>query len=198
LYQQKSNSFLRIIIVPSLLAFLASCFHSKPEEPGQLANPKLAHFLNEALQKELQSMSPKTYPGLIPDASKNSQLWLTEIQEVVARCRYGPRSSSKFNLLEYDITLRNGQSINSVYTGQRCVYSIELPLVMRIQFENGQITQAFSDGRELKRSVDTIKGDVLLFAEKIIRADLTRNRSRYFPVGKTEAQIRDEWRLDKP
>jgi hypothetical protein len=181
--------------MPTLLGFLAACLYSPPEVPGQLANPKLAQLINTSLQQEAARMVPSNYPGLTAEASKNTLIWFTEIREVVARCRYGPRNDSKFNLLVYDITLRTGAVIESVYTGRRCLYGMELPLVMRVRFENGQVVEALTDGRELKQSVQTVKGELLLFAETIIRTDWRRNPARYFPPNKTESQILDEWKM---
>jgi hypothetical protein len=179
--------------MPSLLALLAACFDGPREVPGNLANPKLAQLLNEALDAEIKRMNPTWSPGLMPQAADNAKLWLKEIDEVVARCRYGPGNTSKFNLLEYDIRLQSTTVIEDVYSGHRCLYGFTSPLIMRVRFHEGRVVQVLTDGRELKNPVDAVRSDAGIFAEKIIRADWDRNRSKYFPAPKTSEQIRDEW-----
>ncbi len=179
--------------MPALLGLLASCFYGEREVPGALPNPKLAELLNAALQEQIRMMNPTWSPGLLPQAPDNARLWLSEIDEVVARCRYGPRNSSKSNQLEYDITLRNGEVIESVYSGRRCLYGFAQPLVMRVRFDQGRVVQALTDGRELKQSIYTAKSEIDLLAEKVIRVDWSQRKERYFPRDKTPEEVRQEW-----
>jgi hypothetical protein len=185
--------YIRILLMPVLLSLLASCFYGEREVPGASPNPKLAELLNAALQEQIRMMNPIWAPGLLPQAPDNARLWLSEIDEVVARCRYGPRNNSKHNLLEYDIALRSGAMIEDVFSGQRCLYGFAQPLVMRVRFDQGRVVQALTDGRELKQSIDATKGEINLFAEKVIRTDWHQRRERYFPRSKTSEEIHQEW-----
>jgi hypothetical protein len=176
-----------------VLSLLTSCFYGEREVPGAQPNPKLAELLNAALQEQIRMMNPIWAPGLLPQAADNARQWLGEIDEVVARCRYGPRNMSKQNRLEYDITLRSGALIESVFSGQRCLYGFAQPLVMRVRFDQGRVVQALTDGREMKQSIEAAQGEINLLAEKVVRADWLQRRERYFPPSKTSEEIRQEW-----
>ena len=181
-----------------LTALFSACNDGAVEAPGNLPNPKLAEMINTSLDQEIRRMNPVWAPGLIPQASASARLWLKEISEVVAHCKYGPRNSSKFNLLEYDISLKSGDVIKDVFTGQRCIYEVSLPLVMRVRFAEGVAIQVLTDGRERASPVDAAMSEINQFAETVIRVDWRRNRALYFPAAKTEVQISDEWQVKKP
>lgn len=181
-----------------LTALLSACTDGAVEVPGDVPNPKLAEMINISLDEEIRRMNPTWAPGLIPQAAASARLWLKEINEVVSHCKYGPRNSSKFNLLEYDVALNSGDVVKDVFTGQRCIYDVSLPLVMRVRFVEGKVIEVFTDGRERGAPVDAALSETNQFAESVIRVDWSRNRARYFPASKTEAQISDEWKLKKP
>ena len=181
-----------------LTALLNACTDGPVEVPGNLANTKLAEMFNASLDEQIKRMNPGWSPAFLPQAASNARLWLGEINDVVARCRYGPRNNSKFNLLEYDITLTNGEVIKDVYTGQRCFYELGAPLVMRVRFAKGKVVETLSDGRELKLPVDSAKGDVALLAKSVLRVDRQRRNARYFSPGKTASEISKEWNDSKP
>jgi hypothetical protein len=187
----------KMIFFSSLTALLSACTDGPIEMPGNLSNPKLAELINASLQLDIKRMEPSSSPGFIPQAATNAQIWLKDIQEVVARCRYGPRNRSKFNLLEYDITLGNGSIIKNVYSGMRCSYEVGAPLVMRVRFEAGRVVEVLTDGRELKSPVDSAKGEISLFSKQVIRADWDRHRLRYFKPDKTIEEISEEWNNGK-
>lgn len=166
------------------------------ETPSNVPNPKLASLINDALDAELGRMNPTWSPGLIPEAQAHAREWLREIDHVVTHCKCNPRNDSKMNRLVYDITLRSGKEIKDVYTGSRCYQYAELrgPLVMKIAFKEGKVSEVFTDGSERKESVDFFKGDVSLVAEKVIRADWQRRKELYFPPEKTAEQKAEEWK----
>jgi hypothetical protein len=188
---------LKMMALSSLAALLSACTDGPVEMPGNLSNPKLVELINASLQDDLKRMDPRSSPGFIPQAAINAQLWLKDVSEVVARCRYGPRNRSKFNLLEYDITLGSGEIIKNVYTGMRCTYEVGSPLVMRVRFENGQVAEVLTDGRERKSPVDAVKGEINLLSKQVIRADWDRHRLRYFYPAKTTDEISKEWNNSK-
>lgn len=188
----------KMMVLSSLTAFISACTDGPVEMPGNLSNPKLVELINVSLQEQVRLMNPVWAPGLIPQAAANAQLWLTEINEVVAHCRYGLRNSSKFNLLVYDITLNRGEVIKDVYSGQRCIYDIARPLVMRVRFKAGVVNEVLTDGRELATPVDAARSEINQFSESVVRVDWRRNAFRYFPASKSDAEISDEWRTKKP
>lgn len=188
----------KMIILSSLTALISACTDGPVEMPGNLPNPKLAELINASVREQVRLMNPVWAPGLIPQAAANAQLWLKEINEVIAHCRYGPRNSSKFNLLVYDVTLNTGEEIKDVYSGQRCIYDIARPLVMRVRFKAGLVNEVLTDGRELTSPVDAAKSEINQLAESVLRVDWRRNASRYFPASKSDAEISDEWRAKKP
>ena len=189
---------LKIMAFSFLTALLNACTDGPVEVPGNLANPKLAEMINISLDEEIRRMNPSGSPAFLPQAADNARLWLREIGEVVARCRHGPRNNSKFNLLEYDITLLTGEIIKDVYTGQRCVYEVGSPLVMRVRFVGGRVTDALTDGRERDSPVASAKGDVDQLSKGVLRADWDRHNARYFSPGKTASEISKEWQPGKP
>ncbi len=188
----------KIVAISFLTALLNACTDGPVEVPGSLPNPKLAEMINVSLDEQIKRMDPGWSPGFLPQAASNARLWLQEINEVVARCRHGPRNNSKFNLLEYDITLRTGEVIKDVYTGQRCVYEVGSPLVMRVRFAGGRVVEALTDGRELKSPVARAKGEIDQLSKGVVRADWQRRNARYFSPGKTASEISKEWSGDKP
>lgn len=188
----------KIMAIAFLTALLNACTDGPVEQPGSLPNPKLAEMINTSLDEEIRRMNPGWSPAFLPQAAENARLWLQDINEVVARCRYGPRNSSKFNLIEYDISTTTGEVIKDVYTGQRCIYGVSLPLVMRVRFAGGRVGETLTDGRELKLPVDSAKGETTLLAKSILRADRQRRNARYFAPGKTASEIAKEWNMDKP
>jgi hypothetical protein len=194
---QKIGFNFKMMVLSSLAALLSACTDGPVEMPGNLSNPKLAELINASLREDIKRMDPKSSPGFIPQAAANAQLWLKDISQVVARCRYGPRNRSKFNLLEYDITLRSGEIIKDVYTGMRCTYEVGSPLVMRVRFENGQVADVLTDGRERKSPIDAVKGEINLLSKQVIRADWDRHRLRYFYPAKTADEISKEWNDSK-
>jgi hypothetical protein len=183
----------KMMVLSSLAALLSACTDGPVEMPGNLSNAKLVELINASLQEDIKRMDPRSSPGFIPQAAANARLWLKDIGEVVARCRYGPRNRSKFNLLEYDITLGNGEIIKDVYTGMRCSYEVGSPLVMRVRFESGQVADVLTDGRERNSPVDAAKGEINLFSKQVIRVDWDRHRPRYFNPAKTADEISNEW-----
>ena len=190
---QHSILTFKMMLLSSLTAFISACTDGPVEMPGNLPNPKLAELMNDGLQEDIKRMDPRSSPGFIPQAAANAQLWLKEINDVVARCRYGPRNRSKFNLLEYDITLANGEIIKNVYTGMRCSYEVGAPLVMRVRFESGRVVEVLTDGRERNSPVASAKGEVNLLSKHVIRADWGRQRLRYFHPAKTTEETSKEW-----
>lgn len=187
----------KIMAFSLLTALLNACTDGPVEVPGSLPNPKLAELINISLDEQIKRMDPSWSPGFLPQAASNARQWLKEINEVGARCRHGPRNNTKFNLLEYDITLLTGEVIKDVYTGQRCVYEVGAPLVMRVRFVGGRATDALTDGRERNSPVATAKVDVDLLAKSVVRADWQRRNALYFSPGKSALEIAKEWNSDK-
>lgn len=182
-------------LLTSLTAVLAACTGGTPETPGDQSNPMLAGLLQKALDAEVGRMNPVWAPGLLGSAPASAREWLANIDEVVARCRYGPRNRSKHNVLEYDLTLRGGEKVLDVYSGQRCLYGLVRPLVMRVRLENGQVQDVLTDGRERQSPVDAVSPEVQQFARSLIQADWKRRPAHYFPPEKSKADIAREWRV---
>jgi hypothetical protein len=196
MFQQIKLNF-KTMILSSLAGLLGACADGPAEMPGNLSNPKLAELINVSLQDHILRMDPKSSPGFIPQAAANAQLWLKEINEVVARCRYGPKNNSRFNLFEYDIKLTSGELIQSVFSSRRCSYSTEVPLIMRVKFKSGRAIDVFTDGRELKQPVDMVRSDIQGFIDTVVKADLRRNPARYLQPDKTAEQIAKEWAIER-
>jgi hypothetical protein len=182
----------KLIILMALTMLLSSCGRA-PEQPGDIPNPKLVELLNTSLNQQVNAMITFTMPGLLPQAADNTRVWLHQINEVVARCRYGPGNHGKRNLLEYDITLRSGEVLRDVFTGRRCLYPERPPLVMRVRFESGQVREVLTDGRERKTSPDAAMGEINQFAESVAHADFDRHPALYFRAAKTPEDIAREW-----
>lgn len=180
-------------VIASLASLLAACTGGERETPGDRANAKLAGLLQAELDAEIQRMNPSWAPGLIAAAPEHARQWLREIDDVVARCRYGPRNRGKGNVLEYDITLRNGERMTGVPSGQRCLYGIAPPLVMRVRFANGRVAEALSDGREREGAVDAVSVEVQQFASRVIRHDWERRPALYFPPSPSAEDVRRGW-----
>lgn len=176
-----------------LTTLLVACTGGEPELPGDQPNARLATLLETSIDEEIRRMNPVWAPGLLPQAPEQARAWLREIDQVVARCRYGPRNQSKANLLEYDITLRQGAPIIGVFSGQRCLYGVARPLVMRVRFVDGRVDQVTSDGREREAPVDAALGELRQFAHSVVRADWSRRPAHYFPPDQTPADIAREW-----
>ena len=191
-------SGLEIMAFAFLAALLNACTDGPVEVPGSLANPKLAELINASLDAQIKRMDPNWSRGYLPQAASNARLWLEEVDEVVARCRYGPRNSSKFNLLEYDVTLRSGEVVKDIYTGQRCFYEVGAPLVMRARFAGGRVVEVLTDGRERNAPVASAKGDIDLLAKGVLGVDRERRSARYVSPGKTASEISKEWESKKP
>lgn len=188
----------KIMAISFLTGLLNACTDGPLEMPGSLPNPKLVELINLSLDEQIKRMDPSWSRGFLPQAAGNARLWLQEINEVVARCRYGPRNNSKANLLEYDISLGSGEAINNLYTGQRCTYQISPPLVMRVRFASGRVVEALTDGRERNAPVASAKGEIDLLAKSVVRADWSRRQSLYFLPDKTASEISKEWQTGKP
>jgi hypothetical protein len=188
---------LRIATFLSLSTMIGACADGPAEKPGSLSNPKLAELANIGLKEQVRLMNPVRAPGLIPQAAANANLWLTEIDEVVAHCKYGPRNNSKSNLLVYEVTLNTGEVIKDVSSGQRCFYEVAKPLVMRVRFKAGIVNEVLTDGRELTSPVAAARGEMNQFAESVVRVDWRRNAQRYFTAKKSDSEISDEWRARK-
>ena len=163
------------------------------EQPGTRLNPKLVSLINEELDKEIARMTPTWSPGLIAEAPAHARKWLGEIDHVITHCACNPNNTEKRNKMVYDITLRNGEEIKGVYTGNTCYYQISRPLIMKVVFREGKVSEVFTDGAERKESVDMAMSDVCTFAERIIRHDWDRNPQLYFPPEKTPEQKAKEW-----
>lgn len=163
------------------------------EQPGDTPNPVLADLLQKAIDAEIGRMNPVWAPGLLPQAPQQARAWLGEIDEVVARCRYGPGNRTKSNLLEYDVRLRSGEQIQDVYSGLRCLYGTAPPLVMRVRFETGQVREVLTDGREREASTTAASNELRQFAHSVVRLDWDRRESLYFPPAKTPQDIAREW-----
>lgn len=181
------------LMIPLLSGLLVGCFgREAPEQPGALSNPQLAELLEASFERQLRELDPMWSPGLLPQAQDHARQWLGEIDEIVARCRGGPSNTSKGNLLEYDVHLRNGEALRGLFSGTRCLYQVSPPLVMRMRFAQGRVVEALTDGRELRLPMADVQPELDQLAQVVLRADWGRRRALYFPpapgVGK------DEWK----
>lgn len=180
-------------MLPSLIALLAACTGGTPEVPGDLPNPKLAEMIDTAIAEEIARMNPVWSPGLLPQAPEQARRWIQDIEEVVARCSHGPGVRSERNRLEYDLTLRDGQVITGVHSGQRCLYDVARPLVMRVKFAQGRADTVLTDGREREHPVDAARSETGLLARRLVRLDWDRRPHLYFPPDKSASDIAREW-----
>ena len=182
-----------MLVLASLTNLLAACTQGAREMPGSRANAVLAQLLQAEIDAEIGRMNPTWSPGLIPQAPDNARAWLGEIDDVVARCRYGPRNHSKHNLMEYDVTLRGGERVTDVFSGQRCLYGVAPPLVMRVRFAQGRVGEVLTDGRELQAPVEAAVPELRKLAESVVRVDWARRPALYFPPEKSAADIARDW-----
>jgi hypothetical protein len=186
---------LEILILTCTVLLLSACLNESIEIPGKQSNPKLNELIKTQITQNIQNIqnSDSFKPKLTPNGVVNTKKWLLNIDEVVARCRYGPDNHSRFNLFEFDIKLTNGEMVKSVFSSRRCRYGDRLPLVMRVKFMLGQPIEAFTDGRELKHPIEMAVPDIQGFADTVLRADWYRNPTLYFEAGKTPEEIAKEW-----
>lgn len=146
------------------------------EAPGNRLSPGLARMINDALTAELKRV-PELHAAaeLGVTASLVAREWLAEVKEVVARCRRGPDDETKWNLMEYDVSLYGGGSVEGLYSGLICEYGSKLPpLVMRVRWSDGQVVDVLTDGRERGASPSTFEKDAAGIAAAVIRAGQDR------------------------
>jgi hypothetical protein len=183
-------------VVGLLTAFaLSTCIASEPEKPGNLSNPKLADMLQKAFEKEISGMNPVWKPGLKPGSNILAHGWLSRINEVSSRCKFGPDNRTKFNTLEYTIRLETGETINGVYSGLLCQYhpGFGKPLIVEVSMSAGKVTDVKTDGRERDFPVSYANEWVNNLAEKILGVDQTKRANLYYGVENTKQENRKEW-----
>ena len=163
------------------------------EESGTIPNAKLVTLINTALEESIRSSSYPASPGMLPSAEAQSRVWLKEIASATLHCNCNPANEGKENRRLIDITLANGAVLKNVYTGERCYYPLGKPLIMKVVFREGKVAEVFTDGSEKKESVDYFKGDIYMFAERVIREDWNRRHDLYFPRAKTAQEKAKEW-----
>ncbi|MEO6953383.1 MAG: hypothetical protein ABI321_16400 [Polyangia bacterium] len=99
----------RQVVAGVVTALLAACGGHTREQPGIIPNPVMAQMMEDALELELSRVAQQVSESRMrPNAADQTRSWLQGVAEVVARCRRPPSDQSKFNLMEYDITLRTG------------------------------------------------------------------------------------------
>jgi hypothetical protein len=181
----------------SLLAAstISACMASEPEKPGNLSNPKLASMLQKAFESEIAGMNPVWKPGLKPGSNILAQSWLSKINEISSRCKYGPENRSKFNTLEYTIRLNSGESITGVYSGLLCQYQPRFgkPLIVLVSMVSGKVTDVKTDGRERDFPVSYANEWVNNLAEKVLGVDQTNRSNLYYGVENSKQDNRKEW-----
>lgn len=188
------RTVLKFMAFTSWITWLSACFDGPREQPGDQPNPRLATMLQARFELELAGMRAPQLPALIAQAPHNAWLWLAEIDQVVAHCSHGPGNRTTSNKLTYDITLRSGERIDDVYSGQRCRYDIAAkPLVMRVRFQTGRVAEVFTDGRERAAPPDATGHEVAQFAQAVLRVDRLRRPARYHPPTPTGPEIAREW-----
>lgn len=163
------------------------------EEPGNIPNAKLVTLINTALEENITSSSYPASPGMLPSAAAQSRVWLKEIASATLHCSCNPDNEGKENRRLIDITLVNGVVLKDIYTSERCFYQMGKPLIMKVLFREGAVVAVFTDGSEKKESVDYFKGDVYMFAERVLRQDWDRRHDLYFPRAKTADEKAKEW-----
>jgi hypothetical protein len=181
-----------------VLLVSAGCLESPPETPGNLSNPKLVELINGEIAVELSQIQPEKNSVWRPEARQLTEAWMSTIKEVTTRCRFGKNSERRFNQIELDIYVINGEPLLNVYTGLSCHYKMQAPLVMKVKFEKGKAVDALTDGRELRGSINSIRYEISKFAEQTVKADRSRNRDKYFAPGPTKKEIEEEWLTKKP
>ena len=184
----------KFMVFTSWITWLSACFYGLREQPGNQPNPRLATMLQDRFELEIAGMRAPQRPALIAQAPQNARLWLAEIDQVVAHCSHGPGNRTKSNKLAYDITLRSGERIDGVYSGQRCRYDLAAkPLVMHVHFEAGRVAEVFTDGRERAAPPDATGNEAAQFAQAVLRVDRLRHPARYHPPAPTGPDIAREW-----
>jgi hypothetical protein len=163
------------------------------EEPGNIPNAKLVILINTALEENITSSSYPASPDMLPSAATRSRVWLKEIASVTLHCNCNPDNDGKENRRLIDITLVNGVVLKDIYTSERCLYQMSKPLIMKVLFREGAVVEVFTDGSEKRESVDYFKGDVYMFAERVLREDWNRRHDLYFPRAKTAEEKAKEW-----
>jgi hypothetical protein len=178
----------------SLSLFIAVFFISvgacdKVERPGTIENAKLATLFNEQLE-QFGTGSWWTGPGMNGTQRDGARAWLNEVAEISSV--YVRTSTAKFSHFEMEIKLRDGSTVH-----QRSSSSGGSSMVVRIEFNKGLAARAWTDGSEKQRDLDTAKTQLRGVIDTLIRADLERNRNRYFkpsPTGKSTTEISNEWK----
>ncbi|WP_233597526.1 MULTISPECIES: hypothetical protein [Corallococcus] len=163
---------------------------SPPAEPGDISSPTLAKVLNESIDTAVADLDPKTWPGLIPEAAANSQVFLREVAEVVARCSKGPlEPNQKYNRMLLHLVGVDGSRYEPI-TSRGCG---EDSLIFRATFKDGRIAEVFTDGRERRYSVEEVKGLVNIreFGKRLISSDKTRHPERYYRAAPPQPPPRD-------
>lgn len=186
----------KLWILLACAAFAAAIYfgwyfsHDQRDEPGKVANPKLAELLN----LEITTWGERTQgAGMSPTAQQGANEWFSEIREVsISFVRTQP---SKFSYSEAEFVLNNGRRFS-----HRCGERGVLPV--RLEFANGKSTAAWTDGRERSADVAQAKASLARVVDCIIFADAdlstpNSHPDRYYkraPVGKTPAEISNEWK----
>jgi len=193
--QERFISSILKVAPATAAALLCACTDAPRELPGNLQSPGLARMLNDALAAEFRRMEvPDEAMRFKPDAAVQTRRWLGGLKEVVARCRHGPDNDTKANLLEYDIRLQDGTSIENVYSGRNCAYWSELrPLVMRVRWENGRVAEVLTDGRESRSPPSFFQNDATSLVIAVLRTDRARHAAAYFEIAPTTADNARAW-----
>jgi len=189
-------SALRQFLAGTTAAVLAACGGQAREQPGTIPNPLLAQMMEDALALELTRIEQQvSNKKMRPDAASQTRSWLQEVAEIVARCRHAPSDQSKFNLMEYDITLRTGERIENIYSGHNCAYWSEYrPLLMRVRLEQGRFADVLTDGRERKHPPAFFKNDAVNLVAALLKTGRARAPALYFFSQPSAADIAQQWK----
>ncbi len=173
--------------------------HKSPQDIVDKENPKLVELFNIQLGKEIDRYKSGWYAGCIPDAYKRVDSLFKTIKQIESYTRYGLKSTQRFNKVEVNITYNNGKIDTKLYTdiSVQTQYGFEAPLLLKLIFENGKLSQAFSNGVERNSSPQNCINDLNKLITVAIHKDYDNNRVLYFPAAKTKADFDKEWEVKK-
>lgn len=157
----------------------------KIHKPGNISNPKLAVLLN---QQRATWGTRMTGAGMNGNHQQGADTWMQDIAEV--SYNFIETSTRKFSHYQVELTLRDGSHMS-----KPC--GKDAALVVRFKIVNGQATDAWTDGRELKSDIATATIWLNNVIDCVIRVDMNRHPNRYYkpaPVGKTPSEISNEWK----
>lgn len=129
----------------------------------------------------------------IREAKANATAYFHSIASIESYARYGVTSSQPRNMLELNIIYQAGKEAKKVYTGMSVNGMVGANVLFKILLKDGKVTQAYSNGVELKNPPDWVKNDIRNVIHAAMSHGVQNNQSGYYPSEKTASDIEKEW-----